>query len=100
MTAQLELDAALVDVPNVAGPCDPVLLVDAPLRGWITDASHIFPGPPTGLERFPGFYAGGRDQYVKLTARQLRAGLLVLRDACLGGGAVFPVGKSNGVSQR
>ena len=60
----------------------------------------VFPAPPPGLERFSGFYAGERSEYVGLTVRQLRAGLLRLATESRGGGTVFPVAKAGGTAQR
>ena len=97
---QLELRASKVDIPATAGTCDPATLVDEPLRSLITGAAAIFPDPVDGLDRFPGFYAGDRREYVALTVLQLRAGLLELRTQCSGGGTVFPVGKAGGKAQR
>ena len=48
------------------------------------------------MDRFSDFYSCHRGQYVLLTARQLRAGLLRLDVACRGGASVFPVGKLGG----
>ncbi len=92
----LQLDAAAVDVPTCAASVCPAEIVDPAIRPLLTDASRIFPAVPGGLERFSGFFAGSREQYVALTVRQLRAGLLELASDCKGGGTVFPVGKSRG----
>ena len=96
----LALDAGCVSVPTCAGTCDPRLLITGALLNSISDASVIFPNPPPGLDRFAGFYSGPRSEYIALTVRQLRVGLLRLGSSCRGGGTVFPVGKSDGKSQR
>ena len=62
----------------------------------ISDATTIFPSAPPGLDHFPNFHNGKRCEYVALTVRQLRAGLLRLASSCKGGASVFPVGKSAG----
>ncbi len=41
-------------------------------------------------------HAGERSEYVALTVRQLKAGLLELAPRCRDGGTVFPVGKNDG----
>ena len=96
----LELIADVVAVPTCAGTCDPRDLIGPPIADWIKDARTIFPDHVGGLDRFSGFYSGARSEYIKLTVRQLRAGLLRLGTSCAGGGTVFPVGKSDGKSQR
>ena len=96
----LELVADSVAVPTCEGTCDARLLIRPPISDWIKDASTIFPNRVVGLDRFSGFYSGARAEYVKLTVRQLRVGLLRLGSTCAGGGTVFPVGKSDGKSQR
>ena len=62
----------------------------------ISDATVIFPSPAFGLDKFSEFYSGERSEYVALTVRQLRAGLLRLAESCRGGASVFPVGKAGG----
>ena len=41
---------------------------------------------------FSNFHSDERDEYVALTVRQLRAGLLRLATSCRGGASVFAVG--------
>ena len=62
----------------------------------INSSDKIFPAHVAGLDRFSGFYAGAREQYVRLTIRQLQSGLLQLYSACRGGGTVLPVQKAGG----
>ena len=90
----LELQADLVDVPDVAGTAEPLRLVDPSFGRFISSASRIFPSPPEGLSSFAGFDAGPQKEYVQLTLHQLRAGCLVLGDAYRGGGTLFLVGKA------
>ena len=92
--SQLALSADLVDVPAAAGACSPYLLVPSPLRDQICDAKSLFAAAPPGLERSPGFFAGGRSEYVKLTVRQLQAGLPELRSSCVGGRHRLPCRRS------
>ena len=93
---RLELIAAAVAVPDCAATCDPVELVRPDLGRRIASVDEIFPNPPAGLNTFSGFHGGQRREYVALTARQLRAGLLRLHSSCRGGASVFPVGKAEG----
>ena len=93
---RLNLIASAVAVPDCAATCNPAALLSGDLKGAIIDASTIFPTPPAGLDQFPGFYSGDRFEYVALTVRQLRAGLLRLASGCRGGASVFPVGKAEG----
>jgi len=92
----LTLVAESVDVPLLAGTCDPLNVVSPHFGQKIADAQSVFPSPPPGLNRFRGFWAGEREQYVALIVRQLRARLLTLAGTCKGGGTIFPVGKSLG----
>ena len=64
------------------------------MNEWISTSAILVKMP--GLNRCTGFYAGERKEYVGLTVRQHRAGLLRLAATCSGGGAIFPVGKSGG----
>ena len=50
----------------------------------------MFPSPPPGLDQFPSFRGGDRCEYVALTVRQLKAGLLRLATTYRGGATVFP----------
>ena len=70
------------------------------VKAQIATADSLFPCPPSGLERFAGFYAGDRSEYVKLVVAQLRCEKLCLSSAHRGGGTVFPVGKASGDRQR
>ena len=96
----LQLKADIVAVPDCAGRCDPRDIISGGLRDSIMNASTIFPAAPQGLEHFSGFRSGPRSEYVALTVRQIRAGLLRLATECKGGGTVFPVAKSGGSAQR
>ena len=99
-TPSLQLKAEIVAVPDCAARCDPRDVISGRLRDSIMDASAIFPAAPQGLEQFFGFHSGPRCEYVALTVRQIRAGLLRLATECKGGGTVFPVAKSGGSAQR
>ena len=85
----LQLVAALVDCPDRAGTCDPLKLLPRKWTDVITDSKTMFPDPPAGLDRFSGFYAGDRADYVKLVLRQLRCGKTILCNAVRGGGTFF-----------
>ncbi len=78
-----------------AGTCDPSRIVSPEVAAVLGSVDAVFPNPTPGLERFPGFYAGPRSDYVQLCVRQLCAGMLTLARTCLGGGTVFPVDKAN-----
>ena len=92
----LKLIASAVAVPDCAATCDPASLIRGELGSAISDAKTIFPCPPPGLDSFPTFHSGSRWEYMALTVRQLRAGLLHLAGSCKGGASVFPVGKAGG----
>ena len=96
---RLELIADAVAVLDCAATCNTATLIRGSLGFSIRDARTIFPYLPGGLDSFPGFHSGERKEYIALTARQLRAGLLRLSTNCLGGGSVFPVGKAGGKQQ-
>ena len=93
---RLDLIASAVAVPECAATCSPSSLINGPLGSAIQDVDCVFPRPPPGLNHFPGFYSGDRKEYIHLTVRQLKAGLLRLAVTCSGGASVFPVGKSGG----
>ena len=90
------LRADSVDVPDVAGTCNPLDLVPESARALIGGAGHVFSTVPADLSKFTGFFAGERLEYIRLCLRQLKAGLLSLSRSCLGGGTVFPVEKADG----
>ena len=90
---RLDLIADAVAVPDCAATCDPATLIRGSLGASIRNVRTIFPNPPGGLGRFPGFHSGERKEYVALTVRQL---ILRLSTNCLGGASVFPVGKAGG----
>ena len=92
----LELVASLVDVPSCAGRRDPLKLIQKDMCEKVSSAEYMFGGASPGLEKFGGFYAGPFSEYVKLTVRMLKCGKLGLRSQALGGGTIFPVGKSGG----
>ena len=96
----LQMIADLVDCPDFAATCDPLSLIPRKWADFICDIDRMFPCPPPGLDRFSGFYAGERKEYVSLVLRQLRCGKVVLCDRVRGGGTVFPVGKHGTLRQR
>ena len=71
-------------------------MISGELGRAISDATVVFPSPPNGLDTFSDFHSGECSEYVALTARQLRAGLLRLAVSCRGGASVIPVGKAEG----
>ena len=93
---RLELIASQVDCPEEAGACDPMMFLPDDVRARLLDPEILFKDAPPGLDKFPGFYAGDRAQYVGLVVRQLRCGKVGLLESVKGGGTVFPVGKSSG----
>ena len=93
---RLDLVADSGAIPDCAATCFSSDVIQGCYARAIDDVGVIFPNPPPGLDRFPGFYSGERAQYILLTARQLRAGLLRLATSCRGGASAFPVGKPNG----
>ena len=66
----------------------------------LASPEKLFREAPPGLERFPGFFAGERKEYLSLVGRQLRSGKIGLRTRLRGGGTVFATAKSDGVRQR
>ena len=95
-SSSLELVASLVDLPRVAGSCDPMPLLPPHVASILADSKLLFSSAHAGLARFPGFFAGRREEYVKLVVAQLRCSKLELRTHVLGGGTIFPVGKRGG----
>ena len=93
---RLDLIAAADAVPDCAARCNPAKLIKGPLGDAIRNVHTIFPNPPGGLEHFSTFHSGDHREYITLTARQLRAGLLRLNSRCLAGASIFPVGKAGG----
>ncbi len=85
-----------MDCPERAGTCDPMPLLPEDVRAQLVDADWLLCAAPAGLDRFHGFYAGQRDEYLKLVVRQLRCGKVCLAESVHGGGTIFPVGKSSG----
>ena len=96
----LRLLADLVECPSAAARCDPLGIVPADVAAVLSNVNAMFPAPPPGLDKFSGFTAGPRHEYLKLTSRLLQVGKLGLCRRVLGGGTVFPVVKSDGVHQR
>ena len=90
-----DLDAEAVSVPESAGTCNPQLLIRPSLSALVA-AETIFPPPHVGLNRFGNVTGKVRPEYVKLTVRQLRCGMLRLASQCTGGASVFAVGKAGG----
>lgn len=91
-----ELQSHRVDVLPSAALCDPLCALRNDIREMVSSEAHMFPSPPAGLDEFEGFASGSREEYVKLVAKQLRAGQLGLTSAPKGGGTVIGVGKPSG----
>ena len=89
-----------VDLPEVAGTCDPLDRIPENLRAPLEDPAAIFPnslpwkpqGAHTEDETYP--------DYVKLCVRELACGKLRLRRAVSAIGSVFAVGKANGRQRK
>ena len=96
----VQLKASLIDNVEVAGSCDPLNLLPTDIVDQITCSSALFPEPPKGLERFPGFFSGERKEYIKLVVSQLRCGKISLASGVRGGGTVIAVNKSGEARQR
>ena len=89
-TPILRLDANAVDLPASAATCDPTPLLGDALRDTLSQPNTIVPQHPVGhdVHRVP---RGAKAEYVRLTARELQLGKLVLRPTALGLGTIFPV---------
>jgi hypothetical protein len=90
-----DLVAEAVAVPDVAGTCDPLTLVSPQLKSLI-NVPAIFPTRHEGLRHFGSITGRVRPEYIALTVRQLRCGMLRLASQCNGGASVFAVGKAGG----
>ena len=64
------LKADLVDNLEVAGRCDPLPALPEAQRRMLASPEKLFREAPPGLERFPGFFAGERKEYLSLVGRQ------------------------------
>ena len=95
-SSKIDLVAESVGVPCEVGNCRPETAVDIQFAKTIDSSQVIFPKRDSGLNCFSVFYARGRSEYVPVTLRQLRGGLLQLASHCYGGGAVSLVSKPNG----
>ncbi len=91
----LSLNADLVDLPATAATCDPANLIGQELAAALDQSDLVCPSSPTGhgVHSVP---ARGRTEYVKLIARELQLGKLVLLPYASGIGTVFAVPKSDG----
>ena len=89
------LQADLVDNIPLAAAVDPLPHLPECTRAIVTDAEALFPGRPRGLDKFRGFTAGPRGEYLELVKRQLACGKLGLRLVVQGGGTVFSVPKKD-----
>lgn len=86
------LIASQVDLPTVAGSCDP----EPPsLRAALDPDKCIFHEDAQARCQPPLFFAGNRVEYVRLTARSLVFGKLRLMRSVSGGGGVSAVPKSS-----
>lgn len=94
------LVADLVANIDRAGGCDPMPLLSPEIRAVVASPAILFEDAPEGLSRFPGFYAGERDEYVRLVVAQVRCGKLGLADSVAGGGTVFTVAKGDGAQRE
>jgi len=98
-TPGVELDAAKVDVLEKAATLDPLPLLSAPIRNSLEAGNGVF---EDGLKPMNRVNIGGKDrvEYVKLVARQIRAGQLGLARTSIGAGSLFAVGKKGSSKQR
>ena len=94
------LQAEAVDVLSQAGACDPIVCLSDEVRAVLENENLMFAEAPSGLDVYEGVPLEEKEQYVKLVARQLRAGQLALSSHAKGGGGVFAVGKPGGKRQR
>ena len=65
------LTSNLLDYPLSARCCDPLSIVPADIADLLADVRRMFPTPPARLEKFSGFFAGERSEYLEFTARLL-----------------------------
>ena len=91
-----KLRAEAVDLPAVAGTCDPSLLIPTELAAATQIPSALFAGRQTEVGPHTPFRKDEKLQYVNLVWRQLQCGKTRLRIHVDAIGGVFCVAKSNG----
>ena len=94
------MHADAVDLPARAATCDPQELLPPDMASCILDAAQLFPAKPQSFSRPWRTEGAARDEYIKLTLRQLECGKTVLRQRCQAVGDVFCVPKSTPGKQR
>ena len=93
-----DIRSDLVDLPDCAASCNPIDLVSASLASQISDASCIF---PARLVLSPVTVPlNKREEYLKLTCRELMCGKLRLCRQVRGVGGVFAVAKRGGRQRK
>ena len=94
----LRLQADLVDLPSTAATCDPYHLLGPELRTAWDNPDCIVPRERTGHDAHR-VHPRDRQEYLRLTVRELNLGKLVLLKDAKGLGSIFPV-KKTGNRQR
>ena len=69
----VELTAESCDLLERSGLVDPLPCIPADVRAVILNSARLLPNPPGGLTSFRGIKGSGRDEYIRLVARQLHS---------------------------
>ena len=91
-----------VDLPSTAATCDPALLAREELWRLVVQPDNVFPSTfePSGLVREAPLTGQEREEYLRLTVRELQCGKLRLRHTVKGRASVFAAPKSAEGRQR
>ena len=91
-----------VDLPSTAATCDPALLAREELWRLVVQPDNVFPSTsePSGLVREAPLTGQEREEYLRLTVRELQCGKLRLRHTVKGRARVFAAPKSAEGRQR
>ena len=91
-----------VDLPSTAATCDPALLACEELWRLVVQPDNVFPSTsePSGLVREAPLTGQEREEYLRLTVRELQRGKLRLRHTVKGRARVVAAPKSAEGRQR
>ncbi|CAE7302251.1 unnamed protein product [Symbiodinium sp. CCMP2456] len=91
-----------VDLPSTAATCDPALLAREELWRLVVQPESVFPNAcePSGLVREAPLTGQERQEYLRLTVRELQCGKLRLRHTVKGRARIFAAPKSAEGRQR
>jgi hypothetical protein len=94
------LVAARVDLPAVAGTCDPLLHIDPGIGAQLRDPSYLFPDPIPETVASRKRFIGPQSEYLRLTAKMLECGKVRLMFKPKASASTFAIGKRESMRLR